>query len=285
MAEEEIYEGVTYEVADRIARVRLNRPEVRNAQSLPMLRALDDAFAHATADRDVTVIVLSGEGEAFSSGHDLGTPEQGAALAGYGQGRTLVESVAEYSMTHFLEYSLRWRDIPKPTIASVHGWCMFGGWMVAAPMDLIIAADDTRFMTGFLQFFSLPYDVGVRKAKEMMYLPSQVSAAEAHELGFVSRVVPRADLEAETLAIAERIAVLPLFYLRLAKGAANAVQDAAGFRTAVTSANAHQVLTYLDELEQTRAKLAGESAADVAKLFDTKEDRRPLVDFILSEDD
>lgn len=284
MAEEAIYDGVTYEVTGRVARVQLNRPEVRNAQSLPLLRALDDAFAEATADAEVRVIVLSGAGEAFSSGHDLGTPEQGRALAEYGRGRSLVESVVEYSFTHFLEYSLRWRDIPKPTIAQVHGWCMFGGWMIASPMDLIVAADDTRFMTGFLQYFSLPYDIGVRKAKEIMYLPREIGAAEAHDLGFVSKVVPRADLDTETMAMAEQIAILPSFYLRLAKDAANGVQDAAGFRTAVTSANARQVLTYLDELEQTRARLAGETPEDTAKLFDTKEDRRPMVDFIMNRD-
>jgi len=77
------YPGVTYEMADNVARIRLNRPEVRNAQSLPLLQALDAAFTRATQDSEVKVIVLSGAGEAFSSGHDLGTPEQAGALLGF----------------------------------------------------------------------------------------------------------------------------------------------------------------------------------------------------------
>lgn len=280
----ESYDGVSYEVVNRVAYVRLDRPEVRNAQSLPLLRALDDAFTEAATDRNVKVVVLTGNGEAFSSGHDLGTPEQANALADYGRRRSLVESVVEYSFTHFLDYSLRWRDIPKPTIAQVHGWCMFGGWMLAAPMDLVIASDDARFMTGYLQFFSLPYDIGVRKAKEIMFMPREIGAAEAHDLGFVSEVVPRADLESRTTEIAEKIATLPLFYLHLAKRSANGVQDAAGFRSAVTSANAQQLFTYIDELEQTRAKLAGENPEDTTKLFTSKEERRPIVDMIMSDD-
>lgn len=275
------YPGVTYEMADNVARIRLNRPEVRNAQSLPLLQALDAAFTRATQDSEVKVIVLSGAGEAFSSGHDLGTPEQAGALLGFAQGQSAVEAVFEYSFRYFLEYSLRWRDIPKPTIAQVHGWCMFGGWMLAAPMDLVIAADDARFMTGFLQFFSLPYDIGVRKAKEIMFMPRQIGAQEAHDLGFVSKVVPRDRLEEETDEVARRIAAMPLFYLRLAKLAANGVQDAAGFRNAVTAANAQQLMTYLDELQQTMGPNLG---APTGGESGDREKRRPMVDWILSNE-
>ncbi|MBS1848770.1 MAG: enoyl-CoA hydratase/isomerase family protein [Actinobacteria bacterium] len=276
-------DGVRYEVTDRVAHVRLNRPEVHNAQSLPLLRALDAALMRAAEDRGVKVIVLSGVGESFSSGHDLGTDEQAAALASFGVGRTHVEANFEYSFHHFLEMSLRWRDIPKPTIAQVHGWCLFGGWMLASPMDLIVAADDTRFMTGFLQFFSLPYDIGVRKAKELMFAPREIGAAEAHELGFVTKVVPRAELESATDAFAHRIAKMPLFQLRLAKLAANGIQDAAGFRTAMTSANAHQMLTYLDELARERRKTAGQGGTADGPAV--RERRRPIVDRILTDDD
>lgn len=273
---------VRYDVVDRIAHVRLDRPRYHNAQSLPLLRDLDAALMRAAADRSVKVIILSGVGDSFSSGHDLGTDEQRAAMEAFAAGRTHVEANFEYSFHEFLEMSLRWRDIPKPTIAQVHGWCLFGGWLIASPMDLIVAADDTRFMTGFLQFFSLPYDIGIRKAKELMFAPRELSAAEAHELGFVTRVVPRDTLEAETDAFARRIAEMPLFQLRLAKLAANGIQDAAGFRTAVTSANAHQMLTYLDELarERAKAKRRGDAGGDIER-----EKRRPVVDRILSRDE
>lgn len=300
---------VTYEVIDRVARVGLNRPNVRNALSLPLLRELDEAFARAAADDDVKVIVLAGAGEAFSSGHDLGTPEHNAALAEFAGDATVVETAFEYNHQFFLEYSLRWRDLPKPTIAQVHGWCMFGAWMLVSAMDLIVASDNARFMTGYLQFFTLPYDIGVRQAKEMMFLPRQISAAKAHELGFVSRVVARDELDAETMTIAGEIARMPGFYLRLAKLSTNLVQDAAGFRTAVTAATSQQLMTYLDEVERTaRLGAAGRAGADSADVQagasaedgrpegdgqpggagvgpGGREKRRPIVDWIMSQDD
>ncbi len=272
---------VLLDKVDRIARVRLNRPEFHNAQSLPLLKRIDEALAEAAADRDTKVIVLSGVGESFSSGHDLGTDAQRDALAVFGQGRSTVEGNFEYSFQHFLQMSLRWRDLGKPTIAQVHGWCLFGGWLIASPMDLVVAAEDTRFMTGFLQYFSLPYDVGVRKAKEMLFDPHEVSAAEALELGFVSRVVPRDQLEDETMALARRIAEMPLFYLRMAKLAANGVHDAAGFRTAVTAANAQQMMTYLDELDRDRRKKDSTDGGGPPE----RERRRPIVDRMLHENE
>lgn len=79
------------------------------------------------------VIVLAGEGDAFSSGHDLGTPEQTAWRQEHQRlDTTQVEAAYEYSWDHFLAMSLRWRDVPKPTIAMVHGWCIFGGWLIAS---------------------------------------------------------------------------------------------------------------------------------------------------------
>ena len=148
--------------------------------------------------------------------------------------------------------SLRWRDLPKPTIAQVHGWCIFGGWMIVSAMDLIVAADDARFLTTMLQFFAVPQDVGVRQAKKLLFDPRQISAAEALELGFVTEVVPAADLERHTTELAERIAEHSPFWLRMAKLAINGTQDAAGFRSAVTSAHAHYMLAQAQEREQQR---------------------------------
>ena len=231
----------------------LARPQYRNAQSAQLLEEIDDALTAAERDRSVKVIVLSGEGDAFSSGHDLGTPEQAAwkeeHLAG---AATDVEGSFVYSWDHFLAMSLRWRDIPKPTIAMVHGWCIFGGWLVASSMDLIVAADDARFMTALLQYFPLPYDVGPRKAKELLFDNAEIGASRALELGFVNKVVPRAQLEDETLAMAERIASNSAFYLRMVKASVNNAQDAMGFRTAVTGAHAHYHLSEVSNRQWAR---------------------------------
>lgn len=238
------YEQIRYETLGRVARVTMNRPRYRNAQSRLLLRELDDAFSAAVDDPDVRVLILAGDGKDFSSGHDLGTPEQlEDARRNPRQGRSDVEKNFDYSWRQFLDMSLRWRDLPKPTIAQVHGWCIFGGWIIASSMDLICASDDARFLTSLLQFFTLPWDVGARRAKEVLFDGHVISAAEAHELGFVNHVWAREELEAKTLELAERIAGQSTLWLRLAKLSVNQMQDAAGFRAAVQAAHSNYHLT------------------------------------------
>jgi len=249
------YESVTY-TAGRVARVILDRPEYRNAQSSQLLNEVDSAFREAVDDPGVRVIVLSGAGEAFSAGHDLGTPDQVAAREARTGDRQLTEAEDHfgYSWDHFLDMSLRWRDLPKPTIAMVHGWCIFGGWLVSSAMDLIVAAEDARFMTNLLQYFPLPYDVGPRKAKELLFDNRVISGAEAHEMGFVNQVFPAERLEEETMAFAERIAENSSFFLRMAKVAVNNAQDAMGFKTAVTAAHSHYMLSQLSNSQWARMR-------------------------------
>lgn len=238
------YEQIRYEALGRVARVTMSRPRYRNAQSRVLLQELDHAFAAAARDEDVRVIVLAGEGKDFSSGHDLGTPEQlEDAKRNPRQGRSDVEKHFGYSWQNFLDMSLRWRDLPKPTIAQVHGWCIFGGWIIASSMDLICASEDASFLTSLLQFFTLPWDVGARKAKEILFDNHVISAQEAHELGFVNRVWPREELGERTLEFANRIAGNATLWLRLVKLSVNQMQDAAGFRAAVQAAHSNYHLT------------------------------------------
>lgn len=252
----------------RVARIILNRPQYRNAQSAGLLEAADEAFRAAAADRSVRVIVLSGAGEAFSSGHDLGTPDQAAYWESVIDDKvTEQERRFTYSWDHFVDLSLRWRDLPKPTIAMVHGWCIFGGWLVASSMDLIVAADTARFMTAMLQYGPLPFDVGPRKAKQLLFDAHEISAAEAHELGFVNEVVPEDRLEAETLALAERIARNSPFYLRMAKLAVNNAQDAQGFRAAIQASHSHYHLSESADREWGRRR-GGETGRRRLSLVD-----------------
>ena len=229
------YKHILYEKQDKMARVKLNRPQYLNAQSQMMLEEMDVAFRSAVDDEDVRVIILSGEGDHFSSGHDLGTPEEqeDQIERGYPMG---ISGVFLRMEEIYLEYGLRWRDLPKPTMAMVHGYCIFGGWQIASSMDIIIAADDTLFLPGFVEYFSVPWDIGPRKTKEILFQSRFVEAQEALELGFVNRVVPRQKLEAETLALAESIAETEPFLTRMAKLSINQAQDAMGFRLAVQAA-------------------------------------------------
>ena len=250
---------VTYDVDGRVGVIMMNRPEVKNAQSGPLLRDLDAAFARAADDRGVRVIVLGGHGDSFSAGHDLGTDEQVADREALPKGGTYVEDSFMYSWDHFVQISRRWRDLPKPTIAMVHGWCIYGGWLVASTMDIIVAADDARFMTNLLQYFTLPYDVGPRRAKELLFDQHVVSADEACRLGFVNRVVPRAQLEDDVMAQARRIAEQPGFLLRAMKLAVNNAEDAMGFHAAVQAAHSHYQLSQASSMEVRRRKTGSDA--------------------------
>lgn len=229
------YENIIYQVESPVARLILNRPEVRNAQSRRLLEEMDDAFARAAADDAVAVILVSGNGDSFSAGHDLGSAAERADRAA----RPYQDNVSgRYQRVHdlYIDMGLRWRNLPKPTIAMVHGYCIFGGWMIATAMDLIVAADDARFLASHFQYFSVPYDIPPRKAKELLFEFRFMHADEAERQGLVNRVVPRAELEAETLALANRIALQDPYWLRMVKQSVNQAQDEMGYSTFVRSA-------------------------------------------------
>jgi 1,4-dihydroxy-2-naphthoyl-CoA synthase len=124
-------------------------------------------------------------------------------------------------------------------------------------MDLIVAADDAMFLPSLTQYFSAPWDVGPRKAKEILFQSRFIDAQEALRTGLANIVVPRAELEKETLALADRIAQTDAFTLRLVKFAVNQAQDGMGFRTAVRNAHSHHFLTRVDAYREAD-KAAGE---------------------------
>jgi enoyl-CoA hydratase len=237
---------VLYEVRETTAIVTLNRPRYRNAQSWALLDGLDLALDRALADDAVRVIVVRGAGDQFSSGHDLGTPEQRADKQARGipdDGLRYYDNFRKYN----LDLTVKWRNLPKPTIAMVRGWCIYGGWMIAAAMDVIFAAPDARFLAGLVEYFSIPWDISPRKAKELCIESRFIDAAEAKDLGFVNRIYPAADLERETLAYAARVAEQTPAALRLSKLAINKAQDLQGLAAGVEGAFADYLV-----LMQTR---------------------------------
>ena len=246
------YTQITYERVDHVARISLNRPQARNAQSRRLLRELDTAFTEATEDVEVRVIVLRGEGEAFSAGHDLGSAEQKADLEAdpYEEG---LRGRYKRSWDNNVDFTLRWRNVPKPTIAAVHGFCIFGGWMIAAAMDVVIAAEEAQFLPTNFQYFSVPWDIGARKTKEILYESRFLSGVEAHELGFVNRVVPADELDAEVMAYANRVAENDPFQLRMIKLAVNQAEDAKGFTTHIRSAHSLHMLSSAGENDPAAA--------------------------------
>ena len=233
------YTNLLVEQNDVVLKITLNRPEVLNALSRILREELDDALLKAAEDDSVRVIIIAGAGRAFSAGHDLGSPQEVEDR----KARPFPEGIpGEYKRTwdYNIPNTLRWRDIPKPTIAQVHGYCIMGGMIVASACDLIVASEDARFCDRtvrwsgpHVQYLSLPWDIGVRKAKEYIFTGDWITADEACRLGLVNRVVPADQLEDETMALAQRIGLQDPFALRLAKQSLNLVQDGMGFRTGI----------------------------------------------------
>lgn len=275
MQDDREYQDIRVEDDGHVRRIITNRPQYRNAQSRRLLEELDHAFAVAGDDRDVRVIVLLGEGDHFSGGHDLGSPDEKADR----EVRPLQEGLRgrfHHSREHFVDKTLRWRDVPKPTIAGVQGYCIFAGWLVASAMDIIYAADDAMFLGTNFQYFSIPWDVPPRKAKELLYESRFIDGTEAAELGLVNRVVPRADLEAEVMAYAHRVAGNDPFQLRMIKLAINQVQDGQGFHAHITAAHALHLLSSTGEKDPDYALRVpeGRRRPMVEKAFEHYELRR-----------
>jgi enoyl-CoA hydratase len=246
------YQDVQYERRADVARIVMNRPRYRNAQSRRLIGELDRAFAEAAADPEVRVIVLGGAGPSFSAGHDLGTPDERE----HSEREPIPASVGGrtgWSWDWYSEPILRWRELPKPTIAEIHGHCIYAGWAVASAMDIVVAADDSLIVPHLAEYFSLPWIVGPRKAREILIRNRRIDATEALALGLVNEVVPLDELEDRTMALAKEIAENDPFTMRTVKGAMNAFEDSLGFRATVRSAQSLNMLMYVDGQEDADA--------------------------------
>ena len=242
------FETLIYEIPEPgIARIRLNRPDRANAQDTQLLYELNQAFDRAAHDDEVRVIVLAAEGKHFSAGHDLKDILSGADE--WARMRDTPEGKLRHEQVMYWDKSLRLRNFRKPTIAAVHGAVAAAGLMLACMCDLIVAADDTRFsnpvarMTGVgVEILVEPWELGPRKAKEMLFTSEAIGAAEALQLGMVNKVVPRAELQEATLEMARKIATKSRFALKMTKIALNGVADAAGRDIAMQNAfHLHQL--------------------------------------------
>ncbi len=271
---------VSYERRNAVAVVTMNRPEYRNAQNSAMTYALDEAFSRAVDDAEVSVIVLTGAGDHFSAGHDIGSPgrdvdqsfERKAVLWWDHVGRAGGDLRYAREMEVYLGMCRRWREIPKPVIAMVQGACVAGGLMLAWVCDLIVAAEDAFFADPVVrmgipgvEYFAHPWVLGPRAAKEVLFTGDRFSAARAYEWGMVSRVVPRSELEASTFQLASRIAAMPQFGLALAKRAVNQSEDLMGMRAGMDSVFGLHHFAHAHNAEVGSDALAGMNARSMKK--------------------
>ena len=238
------FQDILYAADGPVGVITLNRPRYRNAQGYRMLDEIDAAFELARADDDIRVVIVRGSGGVFSTGHDLGTPEGMAYRQALGAkpGIQTYDQFKKYN----LDLLLKWRNFPKPTVAMVEGYCIYAGWMLAAAMDVIFAADSAEFLGGFVEYNTIPWDIGVRRAKELVFESRFITAEEAARYGLVNRVLPSAELELQTFAWARRVAENSPETLRMAKIQMNKSQDAQGFTNAVEdSLGDYQAMMYL----------------------------------------
>lgn len=250
------YGAIRYEQIGRVARILHDRPQARNAENEQLLDELDHALGAANADASVGVIIIGGTGDHFSAGHDV--------IEGVTKRPNLsVEERWQYEEKHFYEYALRIWDSPKPTIAQVQGACIAGAFAVANMCDLIVCADDAYFADPVCQTMAAaavemlvhPWVMGMRQAKEFLYTGRRLPAQEALQWGMINRVVPRAQLEDETLALAHHIAKAPPFALKLTKRSLHRTLDMQGWRTALQAHfDTHELSHVTDAFIERRAQ-------------------------------
>jgi enoyl-CoA hydratase len=248
------YNDIRFEIIGKVARISHDRPEARNAENTRLLDEMDKALDAAVADPRIGAIIIAGTGDHFSAGHDL--KEGMTTRADY-----TVEQRWEYESTRYFGYAMKIFDVPKPTIAQVQGACMGGAFMVANLCDLMVVSDDAYFSDPVVRSLAAasvevlvhPYVMGLRRAKEFLFTGERMDAAEAYRIGMANRLVARAELERETLALAERVAETPPFAAMVTKRSLNRTLDLQGFRTALSAHfETHQITHATQEAKSIR---------------------------------
>jgi naphthoate synthase len=225
----ENFTDVKYEVAEGMAKITINRPEVRNAFRPQTLFELEKAFNFARDNDQVGVIIFTGAGsEAFCSGGDINVRGDDGYI---GDDKLAKKGIGRLNV---LDLQIQIRRTPKPVVAMVAGWAVGGGHVLHVVCDLTVAADNAKFgQTGpMVGSFDGGYGagllarhVGQKKAREIWFLCRQYDASEALEMGLVNTVVPVAELEAETVSWCREMLRHSPMALRLLKAGLNAADD------------------------------------------------------------
>jgi naphthoate synthase len=255
------YTDIRYETASGenagIAKITINRPEVRNAFRPETVIELSQAFERAREDLSIGVVILTGEGtEAFCSGGDQRVR---GSRGGYVTGADPAQAGAQQAVGrfHVTDLHIQIRRLPKPVVAMVAGYAVGGGHVLHVVCDLSIAADNARFgqtgpkvgsFDGGFGASVLSRLVGPKKAKEIWFLCRQYDAQQALDMGLVNAVVPVEELETETVKWCREMLALSPFALRLLKASFNADEDGlAGIQQLAHDAN---LLFYMSEEAQ-----------------------------------
>jgi len=221
------YSTILTEQVGAVLKITLNRPEKRNAQDGNLIAELHDAMVRAETDDSIRVVTLFGAGKNFSAGHDLKEGSASGPFAHYDRETTYGR--LKYADDILFGYWMYIHDLRKPTIAGVHGHIATAGISLAAMCDIIVAADDAKFLDHAVTLFATPgtelawypWELGVRKAKEFLWTQPIWDAYTMERLGLVNRVVPRDELESTVMAMAEQIAQASPLAVQLTKRSLN----------------------------------------------------------------
>lgn len=261
-------EAVTYRTDGDIAIISLNRPEKRNAVNRALSSALMGYLDEADQDPDVVVIVLRGEGKSFCAGHDVERSNPEREKYRHHAIRT------HHSLSRGMRLAMAIWELNKPIIASVQGHALGEGCVMTMLCDLTIAAEGALFGEPEIRFagpataMMMPWIVGVKRARELIYMGDMIGADEAKEIGIVNRVVPADRLEEETLKYARRLALIGPEALFCARKTVNRILEAQGIRQAFNSTVDLIAPTYATESQVHRdfqAKVAEVGLADAFK--------------------
>lgn len=224
---------ILVEKKNRVGYITLNRPDKMNSFSDQLWQELSDTLDAFKADEEVRSIVIKGAGRCFSSGWDISKREPPLhPLKDLADWRWRVDQIN----------TVMWKvwDHPKPIVAQVHGYCLGGACDLSMVCDLTIAAESAQFGEPEVQFNShppfgiMPWQVGMKKAKEFLLLGERFSAADAEKYGMVNRVVADDQLDEAVTAIAEKLAKMPTGAIKMNKLSINRAFECAGFRNAIT---------------------------------------------------
>jgi enoyl-CoA hydratase len=228
---------VELEISGCIAQITLNRPDKLNAIDASMLDAIERGLDEAEQNDDVRVVLLNGNGRAFSAGFDMNAPQPGDE-----DEQSRIERIRRELQRDF-DVIMRFWDCPKPTVAAVHGYCLGSAMEMTAVCDVTVAADDCRFGAPEVRYGNgivclvLPWIIGLKNAKELLLSGStDIDAPRALSIGLVNRVVGSGSLQQAARETALQIAANDSLALRLTKKAINRSFEVAGMRQALQEA-------------------------------------------------
>ena len=246
-----------------VRRITLNRPEKRNAMNNALRGEVFATLEAHDRDPEVRVTIVRGAGPAFCSGYDLSANNR------EGQPYHTADGLGQWSR-HVVEGWFRIWDLAKPVIAQVHGYCLAGGTELATACDLVYVAEDAQIGYPPVRLMSPPdmqfhpWMMGMRQAMESMLTGDSLSGAEAARRGWANRAWPADRLEAEVLAVAERVAKLPTELAAINKRSVHRAMEIMGMRAAIRSGTEIQALAFQTEASKaymTRFRRDGESVS------------------------